>query len=440
MTDAQHAGDTRDQESKTPIRSALKTRDFALLWSGQSLSSVGDQVFPLALAILVLHHGSGASGLGLILATMTVATVIGFIAAAALGDRWRRTRIMMTADALRTLATVGIAIAGTRGGLVPLGAFVALMGFGRGIFQPVFAASVPRLLPKDLLQPANGLNSFSMYLAMVMGPGLAGALTAAWGPSSAIWLDCATFVVSAISLAAIREPALEAGTTPRASGLSAALSKTRADLREGFRAMLDRPWLLATTAMATLVMMLVSAPSLILLPVVATSRLGGVRAYSIVLIASGVGSAIGALVSARVRPRRPGLVGLTAALTIGISDLGLAFFGVPGVAATWWLSGVGNTLFNVLLVTAIQKDVPQAVMARVMALDWLGSMALMPIGYALTGEVLHLVGAQSILVAGAILVFVLVPLPLLAPGGARFSSRTPENEGILSDPSLEPAS
>lgn len=440
MTDAQHAGDAGEQESRTPIRSALRTREFALLWSGQSLSSVGDQVFPLALAILVLHHGGGATALGVILATMTVATVIGFIAAAALGDRWRRTRIMMTADALRTLATAGIAISGTRGDLVPLGVFVALMGFGRGIFQPVFSAAIPRLLPKDLLQPANGLNSLSMYLAMVMGPGLAGALTAVWGPGSAIWLDCATFVVSAASLAAIREPALEAGTAPRASGLSAAVSKTRADLREGFRAMLGRRWLAATTAMATVIMLLVSAPSLVLLPVVATTRLGGVHAYSFILIASGVGAAIGALVVTRIRPRRPGLVALTAASTIGISELGLAFFHLPGVAATWCLSGAGNTVFNVLLVTAIQKDVPHTVMARVMALDWLGSMALMPIGYALTGSVLHLVGARSMLVAGAIIVFVLAPLPLLAPGGTTFSSGLHQDERIPSEPSPEPAS
>jgi MFS family permease len=440
MTEAQHAGDTGNQPSKTPIRSALKTRDFTLLWSGQSLSSVGDQVFPLALAILVLHHGGGATGLGVILATMTVATVIGFIAAAALGDRWRRTRIMMSADALRALATVGIAIVGTRSGLIPLGAFVALMGFGRGIFQPVFGAAIPRLLPKDLLQPANALNSLSMYVAMVMGPGLAGAIIAPWGPTSAIWLDCGTFVISAVSLAAIREPAPEADTAPSASGISAALNKTRTDLREGFRALLDRPWLAATTGMATGIMLLVSAPSLVLLPVVATSRLGGVHAYSIILISSGVGSVIGSLISARVRPRRPGLLALTGALTIGISDLGLAFFHLPGVAATWWLSGVGNTLFNVLLVTAIQKDVPHTVMARVMALDWLGSMALMPLGYAFTGVAVHLVGARSVLVAGAIIVFVLVPLPLLAPGGAAFSRRIPQKEGRPAEASPDPAS
>jgi len=380
-------------------------------------------MFPVALAILVLHSGGGAGRLGLILAIQTVALVVGTFAAAAFGDRWRRTRVMMATDIVRAAAVITIAVGGTHQSLAVLEIMVALVGLGEGIFQPVFSAAIPRLLPKDLLQPANGLNSLSMYMSMVLGPGLAGAVLGAWGPPGALWIDAVTFVASMVTLVAVREVAMETGERRQANGIKDVLRHTWDDMREGFRAVRYRPWLGVTITMSMLIMLLVSAPSLLLLPVEAVSRLGGAHSYSLVLVAMGIGSTIGAIVSGRIHVRRPGLVALCGVATIAVSDLGLAFLPLPGVIVTWCVSGFGVTLFNTLWVTAIQKNVPDAVMARVMALDWMGSMALMPLGYGLTGAVSHVVGVRPILIAGAILVLIMAPVPLLIRGGSTFTDQ-----------------
>src|SRR5580704_5133595 len=132
---------TPDGAGRAPasFRTALRDRNFALMWSGQSLSAVGNQMFPVALAILVLRGGGGAGRLGLILAIQTVALVVGTFAAAAFGDRWRRTRVMIATDIVRAAAVVVIAVGGTHQRLAVLETMVALVGFGEGIFQPVFS-------------------------------------------------------------------------------------------------------------------------------------------------------------------------------------------------------------------------------------------------------------------------------------------------------------
>jgi hypothetical protein len=83
------------------------------------------------------------------------------------------------------------------------------------------------------------------------------------------------------------------------------------------------------------------------------------------------------------------------------------------------------TVFQVLWTTAIQQDVPEHLLGRVLALDWLGSQGLMPLGYALAGLLVAAIGVRDVLIAGALIVLIAAPLPLLAPGGRTFSSAGP---------------
>ena len=129
------------------FRDVLAKRNFALLWSGQSLSSVGNQVFPVALAFLVLQQHGSDLRLGVVLGTQSLAVLVGLFAAAAVGDRWRRTRMMITADTLRALTIAIIALRGTQIGVAALLALVAVEGIGEGLFQPAFGAVVPRVRP-----------------------------------------------------------------------------------------------------------------------------------------------------------------------------------------------------------------------------------------------------------------------------------------------------
>jgi MFS family permease len=423
MADSTHDDPAAHEQPipKPGMRTALAHRDFALLWSGQALSAIGNRMFPIILALVVLDRQSGAAGLGLVLAVQGIALLAGTVLATSVGDRWHRSRVMMATDAVRVIGVVVIAISPTD---LPEAVFfgsVIAIGVAEGMFQPAYGAVLPRILPKTHLQAGNALTSLSQYVAIIIGPSLAGVVIAAYGPGPALWIDIVTFAASLLTLSLTRETAhaKSAGPEDEEAGL---LRRGVRDFNEGVRAIVQRRWLAASILMSTIVMGFVMAPAFVAAPIVAEERLGGPQAYGAAFTALGVGSILGALCGSRIRPRRPGVVATVGVLTIFGAMMSLAFLPLVGVLACWAVTGVGITLFEILWMTAVQQDVPDHLLGRVLALDWLGSDSLTPIGFALAGVLVGALGTRDVLVCGALLVLVTAPLPLLVRGGTTFTS------------------
>jgi MFS family permease len=400
----------------------LAHRQFRLLWTGQLLSALGSEMLPLALAVLLLRRGAGPTGLGVLLGLLAASTVLGTVAAAAVGDRWRRADVMIGSDAVRIVAVAVLAAAGTAGPGWLVALLVVLAGFGEGLFRPAFGAIVPRLLPESLLQQGNALTTFSLQVAAFASPAAAGVLVATTSPLVALWVDAASFLASIATLVLVRAAEEQPAVRPRLPGVRHAVREVGTDFVEGVRAVTGRPWVAASIAMATVIMTLSVAPAFVLLPLAAQDRLGGPTGYGLVLAGLGVGSLVGSVVGGRIRPRRPGVVATVGVLTITCSVSALAVLPLPGVVAAWAVAGVGVSIFQILWVTALQRDVPDEVLGRVLALDWLGTSGLMPLGYALAGPLALAVGAKPVLLAGALVVLLVAPLPLLVRGGTTFSS------------------
>jgi predicted MFS family arabinose efflux permease len=398
---------------------ALAHRDFALLWSGQALSAIGNRMFPIILALVVLDRHAGAAGLGLVLAIQGIAVLTGTILATSVGDRWRRSRVMMTTDAVRVAGVAVIALGPTTlSGPVFFGSIVAI-GIAEGMFQPAYRAVLPRVLPRAHLQAGNALTSLSQYVAIVIGPSLAGIVIATHGAGLALWIDVVTFAASLVTLSQTREHASSVQAKAPDAGL---LRRGVRDFAEGVQAIRRRRWLAASILMSTVVMGFVMAPAFVAAPIEAEQRLGGPQAYGAAFTALGVGSILGAVFGSRIRTHRPGVVATLGVMTIFGAMLSLAFLPLPGVILCWAITGVGLTIFEILWMTAVQHDVPDHLLGRVLALDWLGSDGLTPLGFGLAGVAVGAMGTQDVLVAGAILVLVTAPLPLLVRGGTTFSS------------------
>lgn len=424
MVDGKHAdpavpGDT-EGTPRLGMLAALRHRDFALLWSGQAFSAIGNRMFPIILALVVLQRDSGALGLGLVLAVQGVALLVGTAIATAVGDRWRRSRTMLATDGARV---VGVAVIATDPTGLPTPALfgaIIVIGVAEGIFQPAYNAVLPRVLPKNHLQAGNALTSLSAYTAMVVGPTLAGIVIVAFHAGPALWIDVGTFAASLATLAFTREPS-PAATTAKTQRIGL-LRRGARDFAEGVRAIRKRPWVGASILMSTAVMSFVMAPAFLAAPIVAEERLGGPQAYGAAYTAFGLGSIAGALFSGRIRTRRPGVVATWGVLTLFGAAMSLAVLPLAGVLVCWAITGVGLTVFEVLWMTAIQQDVPDHLLGRVMALDWLGSDSLTPLGYALAGAAVGALGTGQVLVGAAVLVLIVAPLPLLVRGGTTFSS------------------
>ena len=367
----------------------LQVPAFRWLFAGQVVSAVGDQLFPVAVAALVVSRGGTAGDLGLVLAARFAALVLFALLGGVWADRLPRVRLMRAADLLRTVAVAGLALAAV--GSPPvllLAALVLLVGAGEAFFRPAYGAVLPTVVPPELLARANALSGASHHVASVAGPGLAGALLLVTGPAGVLAVDALTFVVSLLTLVRVTEPAVE--PAPR--------RRLHVEVVEGVVAVRERPWIAGVLAMAAVQLMLVVAPVTVLLPVVLRDTGASASTYGLVLAAGGAGGLAGAVLAGRWRPRLPGRAAMLLLLLWALPPLALLAEAPPRVlGAAWFVGMLGLGPFNVWWDTALQRAVPRDMLARVVSLDWLCSFALLPLGLALVGPAVAVVGRAPVL-------------------------------------------
>ncbi|WP_308206889.1 MFS transporter [Actinoallomurus rhizosphaericola] len=160
-----------------PVGGLLRTRNFALLWIGESTSAVGSAVTTVALplvAVSTLHSGPAMVSL-LTAATWLPWLLIG-LPAGVWVDRWPRRRTLLIADLVSAVALVIIPIAAWTHVLTMTMVLVgALLAGTAGVFFNVaFNAFLPHLVSADDLLEGNARLQTSASVALIVGPGLAG--------------------------------------------------------------------------------------------------------------------------------------------------------------------------------------------------------------------------------------------------------------------------
>jgi DHA3 family tetracycline resistance protein-like MFS transporter len=369
-----------------------------LFWVGTLVSLLGDGIYLVALPFAVLDLGGGAGALSLVGLAWSLGMVGFLIAGGLAADRYDKRRQLLVADAVR-LAAVG-AIGGlSLAGVLELWQLVALgfvFGAGEGLSGPAMGAIVPELVPQDVLVQANALQGSLRPIALrLAGPAIGGLVVALIDTGGALIVDAGTFAVSMACLLVMRAriPVHEGDHEP-----------LRDQVREAARFVRGQTWLWATLVMAALALLLFFGPTEVLVPIRIDHDLGGSAGdFGLVLAAGGVGATLGTIVVGHHgMPRRE----ITALYWVW----GVAGFFLCGYAladAVWQLvlfsfgfglfSGAGNPIWSTLM----QVRVPVALRGRVSSLDWLVSVGLTPISFALTGPVAAALGAGTVLfVAG----------------------------------------
>jgi len=391
----------------------LRHRDFRLLWSGMCVSLLGDGVFLVAMAWQVYALSNAPTALALVGIAMTVPTIVFLLLGGVVSDRVDRRRVMVLADVVRGLAVGVLALLSLTGVLElwHVAALVACYGAGTAFFSPAFDALVPDVLPAEQLAEANALDQFVRPIALrLAGPALGGVLIDVLGVGSAFALDAASFAVSAAALLAM---------APRARAASGPHGTVAGDIGAGLRYIRGHVWLWATFASAAVAYLLFMGPAEVLLPYLVKNDLHGSAAdLGIVFAAGGIGSVGCAVVlGQRGLPRRD--------ITFMYVTWTLATFAVAGygLATAVWQLMLASLAFNALetagtivWATAKQRNVPAALLGRVSSLDWLISIGLLPLSFALTGPVSAAIGAQGTLIAAGILGGLVTFAALLLPG------------------------
>ena len=386
----------------------LRERNFRLLFAGQAVSLLGDGMVPVALAFAVLEVSDSPSALGIVLAARLIPTVVLLLAGGVIADRMSRRTVMVAADLVRLASHAAMAalLISDAAEIWSLAVLAAVNGAGTAFFAPASTALLPMVVAPAGLQQANALRALAQSAGFIVGPALAGVLVATSGAGVALAIDAATFAVSAAFLVALR---LERTVPPPAKPFVR-------ELREGWTEFRARDWVWGIVLGASIGNML-AAGYQVLGPIIAERELGGAGAWATIATAFGIGSLLGGFAILRWRVGRPLLVAVVAVCIWPISWCLLAVpTATAWIAAAAFFGGIGIMIFNALWEATLQAEIPTASLSRVSAYDWLGSLALNPLGTALVGVVAAGIGVRDTLLACAVLITIVNLSMFLIPG------------------------
>jgi MFS family permease len=399
--------------SKVGLLAPLRHRDFRLLWGGMCVSLLGDGVFFVALAWQVYALSNVPTALAIVGIAMTVPTIAFLLIGGVISDRLDRRRVMLGADLVRGAVVGAIAVLSLTGALRlwELAALAALYGVGTAFFDPSFDAIVPELLPADELSGANSLDQFVRPIALrLAGPALGGVLIAAANVGVAFGLDAVSFMASAGALLAM-------ASRPQAK--RARHDSVVREMGTGLRYVRHHAWLWATFASAAIAYLLFMGPTEVLVPFIVKNGLRGSAAdLGLVFAAGGVGSLVCALaLSQRGLPTRDitWMYVFWTLATLAIAGYGLAHALWGLMLASLAFNGL-ETAGTIIWATAKQRHVPGPLLGRVSSLDWLISIGLLPVSFALTGPVSGAIGEQTTLIGAGVIGAIVTLAALFVPG------------------------
>lgn len=362
--------------------SALRYRDFRLLWLGAITSTIGTFMQMLAQAWLVYTLTGSAFLLGVdgFLATgpMLLFSLFGGVVA----DRMARKKIMMGSQiAQGTFALILAALIWTNHVQIW---HVFLLSFLTGSAQsfsgPAYISLLPLLVKREDVPNAVAMNSMQFNLARVIGPAIGGVVFATLGAAWCFLINGLSFGAVIVALLLIRMPPIQDQSEKRS---------VLADMREGFVFVRQRRALLMLTFLSFAGTFL-GMPLFTMLPVVAKRIFDlGPRGLSLLQADYGVGSVIGALlVASSSYAAKKGRLALMLQLAFACT---LVAFGLSrSLAASLVIAFIAGTcIVGVISLysSLVQLTTSDAMRGRVMSIFMLAFRGGMPLGNLLAGYV-----------------------------------------------------
>lgn len=216
-----------------------RNRDFVLLQSGQLLSSFGGALTTVAYPLLVLELTHSPAKAGLVSFARYLPAPLAGLAAGIVADRFDRRRVMIAADAVRTLAVGSLAAVVAFHPVfwpIPLLAFVE--GTGESFFTACMSGALRAVVPEEQIAAAVSVQQGRLATVQLGGPPVGGALfgIARFVPFAA---DAASYAASFVSLLLMHTPSQQERTRGQ--------RRIRVELAEGFHFLWHQPFIRATS-------------------------------------------------------------------------------------------------------------------------------------------------------------------------------------------------
>ena len=372
------------------------------VWTGSTISGIGDEITLLALPWLVLQLTHSPFQLGIVASLQHLPFLLFTLIAGVYADRWDRRRIMLGADLLRFASLATIPIAALFGVLTIVQIYVIafLAGTGRVWFEVAHYALLPGIVEPDQLVDANSKFQVTDGVSVFFGPSIGGLIIKLAGAANAIAVDAVSFLVSAAAIFTL--PSLRAAQSPEERGW-------RAQLLGGLRYLVQqRPIFENALALMAMLFFMTMVDAVFVFYAQHELHLDAALT-GIVLAAAGVGPIIFGSLAPRIRRRlRTGQVLVVAAILSGpllaILDLAVLVpkpLAIALAGASMAVSFGMAALWNVATLSYRQAVIPGHLMSRVNSSLRFIAWGTMPIAAFVGGFLSQTIGVRWLIAISA---------------------------------------
>jgi DHA3 family tetracycline resistance protein-like MFS transporter len=385
----------------------LRHRDFRLLWTGQTVSSFGNNVQSVALPFQLLILGASPLQLGIAVAIGTVTSVAFLLLGGAIADRVPRRTLIIASDLVGGCVVALMALLSSASLLRIEHIYVAAVALGAAdaFLRPAYNAIIADLVPGDILRASNAARLLGRSLARIAGPTAGGLAVVLGGPALAFAINALTFFFSLGTLML---------ANPARRVLIASTSLLR-DIREGFGYVFSVRWLWTTTLYFMVVNVAYAGQSGVMTPLLVRDVLqGNAETFGVIMSAYGVGTILASVAIAQLSIRRPGRLMFAFELLAGVAALAIGLVTVlPATAVFIALTGVGLASSTVIWEALLQRHVPERMLGRVSSIDLLGNSLINPIAPIAAAALVGAIGPSSTFVVAGVYAVVLASIGLI---------------------------
>ena len=383
------------------IFSALRFRDFRLLWIGLLVSNLGSWMqLPATGYYIAILAGNprtaalylGLQGLGRAIPVLLLSPVAGVVA-----DAFPRRRILFITNSVMVLLALILAVFTSLGWMNIVGLILinAASATTLAFDSPARQSWVPLMVEREYVGNAIGLNSVAFNAPAVIGPAIAGGLI--------IWSGIAgSFYVNAVLTLAVILALVFMKPAPPSTGRP---ENWLGSIVYGLRFLIEHPILKWIIAIFVLTAVLVRPYSMLLPAFIVNTLHGNAFDLSLAISATGVGGFAGALLTAYLGTReRRGTIWLVSSVLMALGVMSLGFIWSLWIAlpvlfvigtATMTLLGASNTL--------IQTLSPDHVRGRAISVYTMVAIGLVPGGALVVGAIGSFIGLHmAFLIVGAV--------------------------------------
>ena len=371
-------------------------RTFFVILAGQTLSSLGSHLTEFSLSVWIFQETGSPVQFAVGLLTSTVPRILLQPLIGVLVDRWNRKTVMIVADSILALRTVAVFILLTLGRLSVVHIYalnLAASIFG-GFHSLAWSASKTLLVPKKHLARVNGLTSTLSSAKGLVSPALAGALYVTIGVRGIVAIDLISWLFAIVPLFLVTVPTPAIQTTSERDRLVD-------DIRQGWRHLSSMPGLVYLLAFYSSVGFVGITTEVLLAPYILS--FGSAADYGIVQSGASLGFLAGGILLTLL-----GNPGKVVRIIIALETLICVCGALVGVFPTLWVVVPLMAVYSATvafcdgtIMTLWQRKVRPELQGRVFALKETLTMALMPIGVAISSPIAEYWLEPNLRVGGA---------------------------------------